>query len=748
VAAAFPAGAPGQPEWLRAYAKIQQITDAEILRVVNTSLMSINREIAAALKAGKAGIGETVRIEQMQRIRAAMMREQLRIYTATGDIIRARRIEAALRASALGSTIDSLAFAAAGDPDTGRLLSNALTRGLEQTVEVAVTRITQSAFDLSQRIYKSKIWADGVLDRKINAALARGLTVAEFATEARDWFNPRTPGGVRYAALRLARTEVNNAYHAISVNQINEKPWSVGGQWRISGSHPKKDVCDEYAARDGFNLGPGVYPPREIPSKPHPQCLCVVTPVLPSEEDFLDSLVGGKYDEYLQRKGASVGAPGWEGTLKPGSLPRGGTSPGLPGSPDLDPKAARRAAARARNREIEAKTAIANTAADVQAVIFRAEASGTDAAYGVQQAIKDSGSHVRGNASSVLSESMEAELLDLLAATADVEKVMARLDAIAEREGLQRIGTAGTRTKYSPDVHETFSAETKIKAGDPVQIKRPGYSVQLDDGSEVFLFKATVSPITDSYADDLKRALQTIRARNEVKASQSGLRTKVREELDRQARLTPKAMQQISSVEADLPWTAEGRATIFEMGADTGADYTYYMAEQRIRLNPHWHDMFEDYDRAFSTGAAGPGHFHAPTKRPGISSTVAHEYGHHVDRVIMGARGEMSAKVAKELLDALGDGLSFARFDDAARARGRWGRKGGGRIDEADLNAWLAAHKVQAAAKVSGYGSTSIRELFAEIWTEYSTSGKQARPHIIRIGNIMKRLAEEAAKTP
>ena len=101
--------------------------------------------------------------------------------------------------------------------------------------------------------------------------------------------------------LRLARSEINNAFHAISVNHNVEKPWVEGMRWHLSRSHPKPDDCDKFAK--GGPKGDGVYrPPSNTPRKPHPHCFCYVTPEVPTEDAFLDRLIAGNYDDYLNSK--------------------------------------------------------------------------------------------------------------------------------------------------------------------------------------------------------------------------------------------------------------------------------------------------------------------------------------------------------------------------------------------------------------------------------------------------------------
>lgn len=295
----MPSTMPEPRDWLTAYARVQRITDREILRLLREAHRDVSRMLTEMAR--RPGVGAAVRREQLETVRRNLLREQAAIYRRLGDIISARRLEAMARAVTLEARVAAVLLEGAGRRDLVEPLRNGLMRSMEQTLETAVTRMTQSRFPLAERIYKTRMWLDGRLDRMVNSALARGLTAREFAKEARDWFNPDTPGGVRYASLRLARSEINNAYHAVAVNQVADAPWVDGMKWHLSRSHPKADECDTLARRDDYRMGSGIYPPRSIPRKPHPQCFCFVTPVTVEEDAFLDGLVSGRYDDYIKR---------------------------------------------------------------------------------------------------------------------------------------------------------------------------------------------------------------------------------------------------------------------------------------------------------------------------------------------------------------------------------------------------------------------------------------------------------------
>lgn len=474
-----PAGVPQPGKWLTAYAKVQSVADREILAVLRVATRDIQRTIRAMEALPPGRIGEVVRLEQFRRVRAAMLREQARVFERLGNVVSARRLEAAARASTLGSEIDRLAFAAAGNVAQGDLLAEALQRGLRNTVETAVTRMTQSQFSLSERIYKTNVWMDGRVQTKINSALARGLTAKEFAKEAEDWFSPDTPGGVRYAALRLARTEINNAFHAISVSQAAEKPWVQAMQWHLSGSHPKADECDSLAHEDRFNIGAGKFPPREVPRKPHPHCFCYVTPSVIEEDAFLDQLTSGGFDDYLNRKRAAKGMPALEPLRgSPGRMP------GLPGNESPTPALSKRAAARARLNAVQAADPIAATAARIDQALGLKTGDQTAAQY---RQILDQADLADGPG---LPADVRARLEQHLDDPVALRKAA---EAVAREAGLTpTAGRAGTRVEFDGEGSmETLPGVNWPEDGEQVFVYLRGYSLNYQ-GEEIQMFRTVV----------------------------------------------------------------------------------------------------------------------------------------------------------------------------------------------------------------------------------------------------------------
>lgn len=88
---------------------------------------------------------------------------------------------------------------------------------------------------------------------------------------------------MRKNAERVTRTEIQRAWRGNYVEGVKELDFVKGIKWNLSGSHPKKDICDDLATADLYGLGYGVYLPDKVPYNGHPvhpHCLCYLTSVL------------------------------------------------------------------------------------------------------------------------------------------------------------------------------------------------------------------------------------------------------------------------------------------------------------------------------------------------------------------------------------------------------------------------------------------------------------------------------------
>ena len=285
---AIPKPDPG--DWLIANAREIQVTDREVLAMLRAAKKRVD-EILKQLPEGK----QEIRRAHLEHSRARLLAEQSDIFTRLGDIVSARRASAASRAARLSAAADNALLSLIGKGAQGQFLYESALQVSQRAIDAAMTRMKLSALPLSRRIYNTGVWMNGRLSKLINETLASGLNAKEFAKRARDWFNPNTPGGVRYAAMRLARTEINNAFHSMSAAKYADTPWINEVEWNLSKSHPKKDICNVYAEASPYDS-------NKVPARPHPQCMCYITAKPIAEDDFVENFLNDDYDDWLDKE--------------------------------------------------------------------------------------------------------------------------------------------------------------------------------------------------------------------------------------------------------------------------------------------------------------------------------------------------------------------------------------------------------------------------------------------------------------
>lgn len=85
----------------------------------------------------------------------------------------------------------------------------------------------------------------------------------------------------RYFADRIARTEMARAYQDGFLLRWDNNDDCVAYQWKLSGRHPRYDICDLYAKANLYGMGPGIFPKDKVPRLPaHPHCMCFLKPVI------------------------------------------------------------------------------------------------------------------------------------------------------------------------------------------------------------------------------------------------------------------------------------------------------------------------------------------------------------------------------------------------------------------------------------------------------------------------------------
>ena len=107
--------------------------------------------------------------------------------------------------------------------------------------------------------------SQSVLIGESSQKLARTLT--QYTTKRGLQIRPGVYKSAYKNAWRLARTEINRAFHEGQIRYSQEKKNIIDGHiWRLGGGGPWFCVCPDLAGR--------FFPTGSTPAKPHPQCMC------------------------------------------------------------------------------------------------------------------------------------------------------------------------------------------------------------------------------------------------------------------------------------------------------------------------------------------------------------------------------------------------------------------------------------------------------------------------------------------
>ena len=270
------------------YLQVQEDLNYEMRRVLLRTASQIERDI---LDVTGNGIGAQIRREQLRAVKKALHARLAVLYKDAGYIVQSNRQKAAAAAiDAFQAYEKVLLTNVATVVDVAAYLESAKLTS-KAGVDAVMRRVMGKSYrPLSYSIYQSEKLARGIVDRMVESALTKGLSAREFAGSVRSLINPNVRGGVSYAANRLARTEINNAFHSVSKDRYRTSGLVTGVDWNLSGAHPEGDECDDLATNSPYD-------PNSVPEKPHPMCFCYVTPRVPSEDEFLDKFFAGDYGD-------------------------------------------------------------------------------------------------------------------------------------------------------------------------------------------------------------------------------------------------------------------------------------------------------------------------------------------------------------------------------------------------------------------------------------------------------------------
>lgn len=282
---------PGDP--LHRYLTVQQRYDRDLNWLLLRAAKDIRTQIQRLEL--KDGIGARVRTAQLRMVLTAIRQRQTALWIGgIRPLIMSGRDSARQAAQDAAEVMDAVLYASLPDGP-----AEAVSRSLRATAQAGLdAESARVPRELSKAVYANRDLATGRVEDTIRSGIISGLSAKELATEVYKFITPGVAGGESYAAMRLARTEINNAFHQQQIT-AGQRPWVDATRWNLSGSHKRPDDCNKFAQQDSHRLGPGKYPADDVPSKPHPNCLCYLTYDTVSPSEFLDSYFSGSYDAYL-----------------------------------------------------------------------------------------------------------------------------------------------------------------------------------------------------------------------------------------------------------------------------------------------------------------------------------------------------------------------------------------------------------------------------------------------------------------
>lgn len=278
---------------LLSFLNINKTYDQQLIYEMKHAYAEIDVELKKL--EGKTNVSSRVQRAQLEASRAAMQAKLSTLFEKVGNTVTAGKYAAA------GAAADYLADAADIFKTAGltakeiEVIKDSMRAMAAVNIEHLESRLKLSRIPLSEKVWGTEKLVHDRLDYIINTHIARGTSASELAKAVRQFVDPASPGGVQYAARRLARTELNNAFHATTILIGSESPFIDGFEWKLSGSHPEGDECDDYAAA-------GVWAAKDVPRKPHPNCLCYLIEKMPSPDEFINRYRTGAYRDWLDER--------------------------------------------------------------------------------------------------------------------------------------------------------------------------------------------------------------------------------------------------------------------------------------------------------------------------------------------------------------------------------------------------------------------------------------------------------------
>lgn len=283
---------PGESP-LKTFSRLSRYTDKEILSLLEEAARDTQKMIAKNISSPR--FGTQTRVAQQQIAMRGIHEKMREVWEDVGTLTIFGEKEVAQ--GAIGASEKLLALYA---QTSGDIRAVHLQKAARAGIDAFISR-EENVKKLSSMVYRNSALTTGAVEVEIQKALIRQLSATELAANVRKFISPSVPGGTSYAAMRLARTELNNAFHYSQIRYTREMPWVEGYKWNLSGSHPSNQrcVCEDMANKNHEGMGRGVYKKSNVPGKPHPHCFCYITNVDMDNKTFYKRMRSGAFDQYL-----------------------------------------------------------------------------------------------------------------------------------------------------------------------------------------------------------------------------------------------------------------------------------------------------------------------------------------------------------------------------------------------------------------------------------------------------------------
>lgn len=156
----------------------------------------------------------------------------------------------------------------------------------------AFQRRRERGLNLSAKLWNlSQVYMDS-LEATISTAIEKGMSAVTLSKRIskylNDWSSLQADYQEKfgkatncydceYRSIRLARNEINIAYRTAEQLRWQQFDFILGYKIKLSGSHPRYDICDDLA---------GDYPKDFKFVGWHPNCLCYTVPIVMSEDEY------------------------------------------------------------------------------------------------------------------------------------------------------------------------------------------------------------------------------------------------------------------------------------------------------------------------------------------------------------------------------------------------------------------------------------------------------------------------------